>query len=364
MSQETLENAQRVDLFIATSINKGRRNLALFIAFTLAAIIAFLHWPPWNLIWPAIVLLYASVAQLNLRLLQTELQKREDEQRRNSSIELEDIESALLNIKDKISMARSEEEKEILKKQLNKIHDTLESRTFITKKKIELIRQDLLKEVQERHPSLNAKSFFPEFDEWILQEENRHLQDSTEEAFVRYCDELEDCYNEYMQEEETICTEDECLSPKAMTIQEAEKILDVLSTALQQTGHYHKPLSSLQGYDLRDICIVLKVRTAREYLHMAQGNGSEQSFLESLKLYDGILWSLSVFVPDDRVDSLWAESPFNPIDPVTNQIKEPFASLETCTSFGAYCRSIEAHDPLYWQKVYPRILEEWEQNTD
>jgi len=363
MSQEILEKAQKVDLLLAIEINKGKRNLALFIAFILLVLIASLSWSPWNFIWPTIVLLYAFLTQANLRLIQTELQRRRDESRLNSSIEFEEMESALLDIENRMPMAQSKEEKEMLAAQLNQFSETLNARASNRKNRIEAVRQEMLKEAQELHPFLNAKSFFPQFDEWVLQEKNSDLKDNFDEALIQYCDELEEYYKQYL-EDAAHCTNNQCDSREPMTIEEAERILDVLGTALQQTGHRHYLLSSLQGYDARDICIALKLRTAREYLHMAQGSGSEEAFLESLKLYDSIIWHLGMFVPDEQCDDLMAESPFKLIDPITMQIIEPFASLETCTSFGVYCRSIGANDPLYWQKVYARISQEWEEGTD
>lgn len=142
-----------------------------------------------------------------------------------------------------------------------------------------------------------------------------------------------------------------------MTITEADEILNVVSSALQDTSHRHHPVSALQGYDLQDICIALKLRIANERLQLAHMPDFEMQFAEGLKLYDSIPWQIMMsFVPDDQVDDISALGVFNPIDPCTMAFKNArLAGMETGASFGEYCKSLAPEDPHYWEKVFARI---------
>lgn len=103
---------------------------------------------------------------------------------------------------------------------------------------------------------------------------------------------------------------------------------------------------------------------------MSESEKFEDDFEEVLKLYDGIPLSiLGLFVPDDDIDKLEELEPNSPefrshrmaimpvvLDPLTMKLKdERFASLESVSSFGEYCKSIGANDPIFWQKIYSRI---------
>ena len=142
-----------------------------------------------------------------------------------------------------------------------------------------------------------------------------------------------------------------------MTISEAKHILDIASAALQDTSHRHHPISSLQGYDIFEICIALKLRIANEFLMLANRDNFEEQFAERLKLYGGIPWLIMMsFVPDEQADSVSAKGVFNPIDPASMTFKDKqLASLETESSFGDYCRFVGAKDTDYWRKIYDRI---------
>jgi len=142
-----------------------------------------------------------------------------------------------------------------------------------------------------------------------------------------------------------------------MTISEAEKIIDTVSVALEDTSHLHHPVSALKGYDIYQICIALKLRIANEFLSLVGRGDFEERFADGLKLYDSIPWQIMMhFVPDDQVDSMRAEGVFNPIDRSTMTFKDKrLASDETGSSFGDYCKSIGSKDPIYWQKIYARI---------
>lgn len=142
-----------------------------------------------------------------------------------------------------------------------------------------------------------------------------------------------------------------------MTIAEAEKILDIVYSALQDTSHRHHPVSALKGNDIYQICAALKLQIANEFLLLAHRDDFDQQFAEGLRLYDGIPWIIvTTFVADDLVDERFAEGVFNLIEPSTMDFKdERFASEETGTSFGDYCKNIGPNDPNYWRKIYARV---------
>lgn len=127
-----------------------------------------------------------------------------------------------------------------------------------------------------------------------------------------------------------------------MTITEAEEILDIVSAALQDTGHRRHPVSALQGYDLHQICTAPKLRIANERLQLAHRPDFEEQFAKELELYGGIPWLIMMsFVADDEVDNLTAPGVFNPIDSSTLVFKERrLAGMETASSFGECCKNL------------------------
>jgi len=142
-----------------------------------------------------------------------------------------------------------------------------------------------------------------------------------------------------------------------MTIAEAEKIIDIVSAALEDTSHRHRPVSALKGYDIYRICTALKLRIANEFLVLAGRDDCDEKFADGLKLYDSVPWQvMRSFAPDDQIDSLHAEMVFNPIDTATMRFKDQrLASEETPSSFGDYCKSVGSKDPVYWEKIYARL---------
>lgn len=141
-----------------------------------------------------------------------------------------------------------------------------------------------------------------------------------------------------------------------MTLSEAEKILDIVSAALQDTSHRHHPVSALKGYDIYQICTAIKLRIANEFLLLANRADFDGRFTEGLNLYDSIPYHVMRFVPDNQVNNIDAEMVFNPIDPLTMNYKdERLAAEETVSSFGEYCKSVGSKDLIYWQKIYTRL---------
>ena len=156
-----------------------------------------------------------------------------------------------------------------------------------------------------------------------------------------------------------------------MTISDAEHILDVVSAALQeQTNPYYLPISSLQGYDVFQIDMALKLRIANEFLFLAEEDDFEERFADRIQAYGSVpLYIVSDFVADDdlaRLKELEPDSPEfkqlkldirpRPLDSSTMTFKDKqLATLETPSSFGDYCRRVGAKDPIYWQKIYTRI---------
>ena len=143
-----------------------------------------------------------------------------------------------------------------------------------------------------------------------------------------------------------------------MTILEAERILDIVSAALQETSrHHHHPISALKGYDIFQIDAALKLRVANQFLLLANRADFEERFSEVVRVCGVTPWQIMMcFVPDDQIDNPVAEGAFGGIDPATGGFKDQrMASLECMTSFGDFCKSVGAFDPNYRQKVYARI---------
>ncbi len=155
-----------------------------------------------------------------------------------------------------------------------------------------------------------------------------------------------------------------------MTIREAEEILDITSSALQdESDPYYHRASLLKGYDVFQIDKTLKLRIANEFLYFADRDDGDEKFAEGLNTYSGIAFSIpTLFVPDDQLARLEQLSPDSPdlfktklaispsmLDSDGNFKDSRLASLETTDSFGNFCRSIGASDPNYWKKVYERI---------
>ena len=143
-----------------------------------------------------------------------------------------------------------------------------------------------------------------------------------------------------------------------MTIHEAWRILNIVSAALQDESHPYgqHPISSLQGYDIFDILVALKLRIANEFLQLVHRSDFEQQFAEGLKLYDNIPWQIMrSFVADDQVGQIGARPVLSAVDPTTMQLDKRFASIETGSSFGDFCRSLGPEEASYWQLVYERL---------
>jgi hypothetical protein len=142
-----------------------------------------------------------------------------------------------------------------------------------------------------------------------------------------------------------------------MTVHEAERILDIVSAALQDETHPpgRHPVSPLQGYDIFDIMTALKLRIANEFLLLSGRPDFEAQFAEGLKLYDSIPWQImSTFVADDQLGQIGAKLVMSAVDPATIKLDKRFAEIETGSSFGDFCRSVGAGEPNYWQYVYER----------
>ena len=173
-----------------------------------------------------------------------------------------------------------------------------------------------------------------------------------------------------------------------MTISEAEHVIDIAIKALERTSsnggnkrnhywdYYYKPISTLQGYDVFQIAIALKLRLANMFLFLSERNDFEEKFAEVIRFCTPPFLGLRHFIPDDLMAKLEQLAELSKTLPryspeflkrelpimreVTAFTEWPlkdkkFLSLETSESFGDYCKSIGAKDPIYWQKIYTRI---------
>ena len=181
-----------------------------------------------------------------------------------------------------------------------------------------------------------------------------------------------------------------------MTISEAEHIIDILAAALQKEQppsngeneknyywnryRHHLPISILQGHDVFQIDIALKLRIANMFLFLVERNDFEEQFAKEMKICTLPVLALNRFIPDDllaKFKYLAELSKTVPRDsfefrkcerPILEEDyahtewfigDKKFRSLETSESFGAYCRSIGANDPIYWQKIYTHLSLEY-----
>lgn len=181
-----------------------------------------------------------------------------------------------------------------------------------------------------------------------------------------------------------------------MTISEAEHIIDVFAAALQteqppskgeneenfywKRYRHHLPLSILQGYDVFQFDIALKLRIANMFLFLEGRSDFEEQFAKEISICTLPSVALIMFIPDDLLakfkylaelsKTLSRESSeFRKYErPILEEdnahtewfiSNEKFRSLETSESFGAYCRRIGACDPIYWQKIYTQLSLEY-----
>lgn len=152
-----------------------------------------------------------------------------------------------------------------------------------------------------------------------------------------------------------------------MTIAEAEHILGIVEAALCDDSHPfgHHPISELRGYEISHILAALKLRIANEFLQLVRRSDFEQRFAEGLELYDSVPWQIiRSFVADEEIGNIGAKAVLSPIDSATMKFTDKrLASVETCSSFGNFCKTIGPEDPNYWQRVYARIGIEYDSRS-
>jgi hypothetical protein len=69
------------------------------------------------------------------------------------------------------------------------------------------------------------------------------------------------------------------------------------------------------------------------------------------------------FVADDQLGQISAKPVMSAVDPTTMQLDKHFASMETGSSFGDFCKSLGSKEPNYWQHVYERISIEYTRDS-
>lgn len=208
---------------------------------------------------------------------------------------------------------------------------------------------DLNPEDKDAVAALNRLNSFPE---WALPLKQKYLdhERAANEAFdatLRRMKRRVDAENTFRRMPRT-----------TMTVDEAERILDIVSAALQDQSDPagQHPVSALQGYDLFDIMTALKLRIANELLLLSRRPDFDTQFAQGLRLYDGIPWQImSTFVADEQLGQRGAKLVMSAIDPATMQLDQRFAGVETCSSFGDFCRALGAAQSNYWRLVYERI---------
>jgi len=137
---------------------------------------------------------------------------------------------------------------------------------------------------------------------------------------------------------------------RTMTFSQAQHVYDIVAESLLNARARGRiPVSALQGYDIFEICTAHKLQVANEFLLLAGRDDFEQRFTEGVELYDRIPLHLTmVVVPDNELDATVPRHVFDFQDP-------RFLSEETPSSFAAFCRTLGAQNPIYWQQVYTRL---------
>lgn len=156
-------------------------------------------------------------------------------------------------------------------------------------------------------------------------------------------------------------------APAYLTPEHGERILDIVSEALQREDYPYHPRSSLKGYDAFQVDAALKLRIANDYLLLSLV-GREAELVARAEQWGSIPHHvLTQFVDDAELNKLNTLSEDSseygqllvsliPDAVDENGFTDPrFASLELLDSFAKYCMYVGAKDPLYWQKVYTRI---------
>lgn len=121
-----------------------------------------------------------------------------------------------------------------------------------------------------------------------------------------------------------------------MTINEAEKIINVVSVVLQNKSYSGlKPRTLLKGYSNGQIVAALKLVTAKQFLQFCESNRMD-IFQSAVDCYSSIPMYIAV---------LFEKQEYEPISIID----------ESITAFAAFCQSLGSDDKLYWQNVYTRI---------
>lgn len=155
--------------------------------------------------------------------------------------------------------------------------------------------------------------------------------------------------------------------PKFLTPQNGERILDIVSEALQRNDYPYTPRSALKGVDVFQVDSALKLRVANDFLLLSSVGRGEEIIPRAQQWSNIPTHVLTLFADDEELKKLEAMSEDSPEyhrqflalmpDAVDEKgFKDPrFNSLETLDSFVKYCMYIGPKDPLYWQKIYTRI---------
>jgi len=138
---EARKEVSDADLIVATERLRARRNDSVFFACGLAALIDLQSWNRLFFLLPAVLGLYAAIAQVNLRSIAAELKRRVSEGEQDpadasgdslpeveaSDCALENIETGLSRIQPEAALARTETDKEVLRKRLPSLGSRLDA---------------------------------------------------------------------------------------------------------------------------------------------------------------------------------------------------------------------------------------------
>lgn len=113
----------------------------------------------------------------------------------DSDHDLDQMESELSHLRHEAYLARTEEEKEILRQRLLALRSRVDARQSTTELKVENIRLEMAKHLRERAPQGYQEDLLPTFDEWMSREGCTGAKGAIRDSLlILYSEELERRY--------------------------------------------------------------------------------------------------------------------------------------------------------------------------
>jgi len=198
-----------------------------------------------------------------------EEQKDKERQDGDSDSDLDQIESELSRIQHDAYLADSEEEKQILLRRLSALKTRLDAPQLRRELKVENVRLELAKDLQERNPNRYRKDLLPTFDEWLSVERHCGAKGTDRDSFlISYCDDLEKRYNHELAQ----LAVEEVRGCGAESEGAAEERFDLDSVIARAEANKGKPLTPQERAEFERM--VLELEDAEEKIAEIQQRGS------------------------------------------------------------------------------------------